>query len=392
VRSVVPSAQAERAALRLRASLALTLGAALALAAWSVLRLALGASEQRMLPAAGRRARAWSAALAWAAPPCALAALAWTAALPASAPALPLAPALLAFGLLVSACSLRASWFAALPLALLLVLEGQRAGAAHVVPRSVPETSHSLFPPSAGIAAIREAAGDGRVLRLDEGTQGAADVLGLARPNMLQAYGLSDLSAYVAFTPRGYVELMQSMDVRTRWRSGIARLPSAELLGHAVLDAVRATCVLARAPLRHARLETVLERPGFCVYRRTGVPPLASLHAEPDAFSAPLAWSTGELRTRRIGPARLEFELSDSPGGWLIVREQHAAGWRARLDGRALPTEVVAGALRAYRVPAGDCRLETWYAPGSVRGGALVSLLALALGVFAWSRRAAWLA
>lgn len=392
VRGVVPTAHAERAALRLRASLALTLAAALALAGWCVLRLALGARDERARPASGRSARAFGTALGWAAPPLALALLAGAAALPSAAPAQPIAPALLALGAVLLACSLRVAWFAALPLALLLALEGQRAGAAHLVPRVVPETGRSLFTPSEAIAAIREAVGDGRVLRLDEGEQGAADVLALARPNMLQAYGLSDLSAYVAFTPRGYVELMQSMDPRTRWRSGIARLPSAELLDHPVLDAVRASCILSRAPLQHARLEPVLERPGFCVYRRTGVPPIASLHAELDAHSPPLEWSTGELRTRRVGPARLEFELEGSPGGWLIVREQHAAGWRARLDGRAAPTELVAGALRAYRVPAGDCRLETWYAPGSVRGGALVSLLALALGAFAWSRRAAWLA
>jgi len=392
VRSVVPTAQAERAALRLRASLALTLAAALALAAWCVLRLALGAREQRFLPRAGDRAKAFGSALGWAAAPCVLAMLASSAAAPAAAPALPLVPALLALGLVSLACSLRAAWYAALPLALLIALEGQRASAAHVVPRVVPETGRSLFPDSASIAAIRSAAGDGRVVRLDEDARGAVDVLALARPNMLQAYGLSDLSAYVAFTPRGYVELMQSMDVRTRWRSGIARLPSAELLDHRVLDAVRATCVLARAPLRHARLEPVLERPGFCVYRRNGVPPLASLHAEPDPFSPALAWNPGELRARRLGPARIEFELEGSPGGWLIVREQHAAGWRARLDGRALATELVGGALRAYRVPAGDCRLETWYSPGSVRGGALVSVLALALGAFAWSRRTSWLA
>ena len=55
------------------------------------------------------------------------------------------------------------------------------------------------------------------------------------------------------------------------------RLPDARLLDHPVLDLLRVTAILSRDRLEHPRLEPVLERGGFHVYRRTGAPPMIPL-------------------------------------------------------------------------------------------------------------------
>jgi len=292
--------------------------------------------------------------------------------------------------------------------------EGAWYARAHLVPRAqaVP-----LLPPSASMAALREAAGDGRVLRLDESESGIGEVLDLARPNLPQAYGIADLSPYIVFTPRRSVELWSAVDPRSLWRGGISRVSSAELLDHPVLDVLRVTAVLSRRELAHPRLEPVLARDGFRVYRRTGVPPRARVVASavesrglagpieilsarlsdparqvvlpPDAparqLSGEVARGTVELEER--GTGALLVRTRDTPRGWLVIADAWYPGWRATVDGRAAPILAVDHALRGIALEAGEHEIELVYAPASLRLGALVSASALAL-VLVWTLRA----
>ena len=162
-------------------------------------------------------------------------------------------------------------WFP--PLALLLV-EGFLGSHGHLGGRTI--LGEGLFPPSPTLEAVREAAGDGRVLRLDpSGT--LAEAVELARPNMLVPYGIADLTPYPTFTPRTAAELARALDGRMNYKNHVAPLPELALVEHPLLDLLRATCVLSVRPVQHPRLQPILERAGFCVYRRLGALPAARI-------------------------------------------------------------------------------------------------------------------
>jgi hypothetical protein len=304
-----------------------------------------------------------------------------------------------------------------LPFVALLVIEGFLGTHGHVQGRAV--LTDGIFPQSPGIEAIREAAGDGRVLRIDP-TPDLADARRLARPNMLVAYGIAELTPYPTFTPGRAAELAQRIDPRMLLRNHIAPLPAPELVAHPLLDLLRVTCVLAREPQRHERLVPVVERPDFCVYRRLGALPPARLvpaarvlasdaavldalaagadlaavtHGAPEhaAVAAAHPVSSGSagagalVRFERPSRNRVRLTVAGSTGGWLVVHEQWAPGWTARVNGAAVPLVRADHAYRALPVPAGDLEVELLYAPGSIRWGAALALLALA-GVIVWER------
>jgi hypothetical protein len=299
-----------------------------------------------------------------------------------------------------------ALWFP--PLAL-LVLEGFLGAHGHVRGRSV--LSDGLFPPSPTLEVVREAAGDGRVLRLD--TSGTlAEALALARPNMLVPYGIADLTPYPTFTPKTAVELVRALDARMSFKNHVAPLPELALVDRPLLDLLRVTCVLSVRPVQHARLVPLMERAGFCVYRRLGalpaarlVPravlgeglterellaelagpepdyagrvrlaPEASLRLDPAALT-PVA-SVGEV-TAVEHPAknRVTVRVRGSTGGWLVLHEQWAPGWTCTAGELELPVFRADHAYRAVPLPTGELVLEFRYAPRSLDWG-----LALALG------------
>lgn len=311
-----------------------------------------------------------------------------------------------------------AARFAWAPLALVVFGEGISASRGHATGRAI---LGNLFPWSPSIDALREAAGDGRVLRLDRSASGVAEVAGLARPNMLEPYGIADLSGYIVFTPRRLVELCNELDPRTRYLKGVARLPDLELVDHPLLDLLRVTAIVSRDPVAHPRLTAVLERPGFNVYRRGGALPAARLvptalasgsdaealvslasgaidfaretvlapehgmEAESVAWTA--ASATPAVHVSRPAKGRMDVRISDSPGGWLVMHEQHYPGWRARVNGVDVPLLRTDHVYRAVRVPSGEVEVETRYAPRSLELGAALTFAALALATLvAWKR------
>jgi len=301
-----------------------------------------------------------------------------------------------------------------LGLATVVAAEGLLVGWPHLGPCTAGP-SGEMFPPSAGMAALEAAAAGGRALRLDQSPSGVDDVLRLARPNLPQVYDIADLTPYVAFPHRRTVELLQAIDRRSRYRTGVSRLSDPGLLDHPVLDLLRVTAVLSREALEHPRLEPVLERDGFHVYRRRdALPPawivpeaietpsdstalglLASRTVDPrravvlapgvDSGPAPdsrAVSAASSVAWQRPSPERLEVDVRGSPGGWLVLSEAWDPGWRARLNGLPTPLLRADHALRALRLPPGDCSVSLAYQPSSLRAGAAVSLIALLLALW----------
>jgi len=162
----------------------------------------------------------------------------------------------------------------------------------------------------------------------------------------------------------------------------------------------------------------VLERPGFCIYRRLGALPaarivpaalpsasdeevLAALLA-PDVdfaaatriapehsgamtpFATPSDWTPGTI-TAVEHPAknRVVVRVQGSHGGWLVLHEQWAEGWTARTGERTVPVLRADHAYRCVSIPEGDLEIEFRYEPRSLEWGAAVTLAAL-LATLVW--------
>jgi hypothetical protein len=73
--------------------------------------------------------------------------------------------------------------------------------------------------------------------------------------------------------------------------------------------------------------------------------------------------------------------------GRLVLLDTFYPGWKATVDGRAAKIEAANAAFRAVAVGAGRHKVRFEYRPGSVRTGAIISLVALlGLGVLALRR------
>lgn len=310
-----------------------------------------------------------------------------------------LAGALVALSRVLAVRPRAAGWLA------LIAVEGVVAALPCVHPATLD--SGELFPESEAIGAVAEAAGDGRVIRLDRSASGTGDVLRLARPNLLPAYGVNDLTPYLVFPPKYLTELLLALDPASGYRGGVSRLSDPALLGHPLLDRLRVTCVLSTEPLEHPRLEARYERDGFHVYHRLGALPIARVvtrlvHGDlttlvegaPPASQAAvcadasLAEDLGDgeasgarIRVVRPAPDRLDLVVEDAPAGWLVVHEGWANGWKATVDGRDAEVLRLDHALRGVRIPAGSSLVRTKYEPLSLRLGAGASLCALSLAV-----------
>lgn len=303
------------------------------------------------------------------------------------------------------------------PLCLWSLAELTLFSADHARPRDLG--GQPIWPPSPRLQELAETLGDGRLVRcaVDRAPEQAAIVL--ARPNLPSAYGLRDLSAYVAFNQRSLVESLQAIDPRSRFRSGFAALSDPAALDAPFLDAARVSAVLSTTPLNHPRLEPVREQPGWCLYRRRGALPAARFVLEERLFDersellaaiasrdwrpeerlhrlapkAPQGPAEGSAPQRfearpapeieRPSPERIRADLGAGPAGRLVLSEQFDRGWSARIDGRPARVFEADGCFLAVEVPAGARRLELEYAaPGRALGlglAAAAGLLLLAL-------------
>ena len=90
---------------------------------------------------------------------------------------------------------------------------------------------------------------------------------------------------------------------------------------------------------------------------------------------------------RRPAKNRVTVRIRDAQGGWLVLHEQWARGWRAEVDGTEIPVLRADHVYRAVLLPAGsgpgEHVVEFRYDPPALDWGVVVSLVAL-VGVVVW--------
>jgi hypothetical protein len=93
----------------------------------------------------------------------------------------------------------------------------------------------------------------------------------------------------------------------------------------------------------------------------------------------------GQVGVRSYGATRMEFEVQGAPSdSYLLLGEIDFPGWRAEVDGAERPILRADYALRAIPLAAGDRLVRLTYEPASLRLGALITVLAAAIGAVLW--------
>ena len=93
----------------------------------------------------------------------------------------------------------------------------------------------------------------------------------------------------------------------------------------------------------------------------------------------------GTARFVRDDPEHVVIDVDAPARGFLVLADQYYPGWRATVNGAAVPTHRANQMFRLIEVPAGTSRVEFRYRPTSVAVGAAISLATLAvMGIILW--------
>jgi hypothetical protein len=105
---------------------------------------------------------------------------------------------------------------------------------------------------------------------------------------------------------------------------------------------------------------------------------------EPPAITA--SPGTASIVVERYSANRVVARVHAASAGILLLADTWYPGWNARVDGRPTRLHRADYILRAVEVPAGEHRVEFYFAPATVRIGASVSLVAagVALSAMLW--------
>ncbi|HVL06633.1 MAG TPA: YfhO family protein [Acidimicrobiales bacterium] len=96
------------------------------------------------------------------------------------------------------------------------------------------------------------------------------------------------------------------------------------------------------------------------------VAPFVGDHPEPRAGAGPAP----EVRSSKIEDNRVRAEVSGGVESLLVVSQNLAEGWKARIDGKPAPIVPVDGALIGVFVPPGDHTVTLHYLPRTFQAGA----------------------
>jgi hypothetical protein len=130
-------------------------------------------------------------------------------------------------------------------------------------------------------------------------------------------------------------------------------------------------------------LADILSDPGYDPQRE------ALIEGVPASAAGPGHSATaGEAVLVEETPERVVIGVRAPAGGYVVLADAYAPGWRALLDGRAVPILRADGLFRGVAVPAGAHSLEMVYRPREVAAGFAASLAGLLLAA-AWGTIAA---
>lgn len=122
---------------------------------------------------------------------------------------------------------------------------------------------------------------------------------------------------------------------------------------------------------------------------RAGFDPWRDVALEAGAAAeARAACAAGTVRRVRPAPAEEDYDVTLDGAGYLVMRETHARGWRARVDGAEAPVLRANGKHRAVALAGGRHRVRLEYTPPGLRAGTALSALAglVTLGLLAGGR------
>lgn len=130
-----------------------------------------------------------------------------------------------------------------------------------------------------------------------------------------------------------------------------------------------------------AGLTGALERLGSPGFDPRGEVVLEEPPAPGFAPAVPPPPGTSAVTIERYGSDGMEIAASLAANGWVVVSNSNYPGWRATVDGREARLLTADAAVQAVAVPAGNHRIVLSYASGSLRRGAWLSVLGLALAL-----------
>ena len=87
----------------------------------------------------------------------------------------------------------------------------------------------------------------------------------------------------------------------------------------------------------------------------------------------------GECRIIKYEPNRVEIMARSVNGGNLVLADSFDPGWKAQLDGKPVKIELEEPFFRRVWTPAGEHLVIFSYSPDSLKLGAFISLLSLAV-------------
>lgn len=96
--------------------------------------------------------------------------------------------------------------------------------------------------------------------------------------------------------------------------------------------------------------------------------------------------TSGRVRRVSVTPGTARYDVEADGDGLLVLRESHANGWRASVDGRETRVLRANGKHRAVAFPAGRHEISLRYDPPGLRAGLAVTLASVvaALALCAW--------
>ncbi|MDZ7372992.1 MAG: YfhO family protein [candidate division KSB1 bacterium] len=131
------------------------------------------------------------------------------------------------------------------------------------------------------------------------------------------------------------------------------------------------------------------EEEAYAVFRSPTFDPrrAAILLGQPDL--APQRGARGEARVVKYGPHRIVLDAEATGPSCLVLSEvYYPAGWKARIDGHAVPIHRADVILRGIMLPAGKHRVELVFDPETFRLGLIITVAVtgtlLALLAWAW--------
>lgn len=245
----------------------------------------------------------------------------------------------------------------------------------------------TFYPEFPGLAALRGAAGEGRVFGLGRALE----------PDLGMPFRLRDARGRDFTTLRRYEELVTGRAGDFDFYSGAAALPAnPALLGIGAVAATDKTVAAVPANwINTSRDGLFVFKPPVSAHRvffvtasRTGIdgevlsavredgfdPAKTVWFDDGDASSLPKA--KGSARVSEDGVNSVTVETDSSGPGWLVLLDAWYPGWEATVDAHPVKLRRADYAFRAVEVPGGKSVVRFEFRPRPVRTGLLLALAA----------------